>query len=99
MIPDAREQPTLTAREVAPLLRISLSTTYAGIKDGTIPSIRIGGRVVVPTAALQRLLCLEEPTNVPNGATANATNAGPITRPGAANTAITNTSRDDNRRE
>jgi excisionase family DNA binding protein len=46
----------LTAREVQELLRLSRSTVYARISDGTIPSVRIGGRILIPRAALERLL-------------------------------------------
>jgi excisionase family DNA binding protein len=47
---------TLTVEEVARLLRIGRGTAYAAVRRGDIPSIRIGKRVLVPRAALERLL-------------------------------------------
>ncbi|HXN60922.1 MAG TPA: helix-turn-helix domain-containing protein [Acidimicrobiales bacterium] len=58
-IPDPEEQPTLTVDEAARFLGIGRSTAYDGIRSGGIPSIRVGGRIVVPTAALRRLLQLD----------------------------------------
>jgi excisionase family DNA binding protein len=50
------ERLTLTVEEVAATLGISLSHAYEAIRRGEIPSIRIGRRVLVPRAALERLL-------------------------------------------
>jgi len=47
---------TLTVPEVAALLGISRGTAYEAIRLGQIPSLRFGRRVVIPKAALQRLL-------------------------------------------
>ncbi|KNX36094.1 helix-turn-helix domain-containing protein [Luteipulveratus halotolerans] len=53
--PDGRL--TLTVREVAELIGISLSGTYAALNSGEIPGrLRIGGRVLVSRAALQHWL-------------------------------------------
>ena len=53
----------LTARETADVLRISERSVRDRIKDGAIPSIRIGGRVLVPVPMLLRSLLQEpEPT-------------------------------------
>jgi excisionase family DNA binding protein len=38
---------TYTVREVATLLGISLGSTYALVRDGTIPATRLGGRWVI----------------------------------------------------
>ena len=40
----------------AELLGISRSAGYCGANRGQIPTIRIGGRLLVPTAKLYRLL-------------------------------------------
>lgn len=48
----------LTVDEVAVALRISRSLAFAGVRDGTIPHIRVGRRILVPCAALLSLLRL-----------------------------------------
>jgi hypothetical protein len=58
-VPDPFSRPTLTAPEVAAILRISRASAFRGIETGQIPSIRIGRRLLVPTAALRTMLCLE----------------------------------------
>jgi len=42
------EPVTYTVREVARLLGLSLGTTYALVRDGSIPATRLGGRWVIP---------------------------------------------------
>ncbi|MBQ0902649.1 helix-turn-helix domain-containing protein [Micromonospora sp. U21] len=44
------EPVTYTVREVAKLLGISLGSTYALVRDGTIPATRLGGRWLIPRA-------------------------------------------------
>lgn len=46
----------LTPNEVARLLRIGRSTCYEGIRQGVIPSLRIGRRILVPKGALLKML-------------------------------------------
>jgi excisionase family DNA binding protein len=46
----------LTIPEAAALLRVSERTYYAAAARGEVPAIRIGRRLVVPGAALERLL-------------------------------------------
>ena len=50
------EQLVLTATEAARLLRIGRATCYEQIRQGVIPSIRIGKRILIPKAALMRKL-------------------------------------------
>ena len=45
-----------TVEEAAQLLGISRSFAYEAVKQGEIPSMRIGRRILVPKAALQRFL-------------------------------------------
>jgi excisionase family DNA binding protein len=45
--------------DVAVALGISRASAYEGVKTGDIPSIRIGRRFLVPTAAVRRLLQLD----------------------------------------
>ena len=49
-----------TVEEAAQLLGISRSFAYEAVRRGDIPSIRIGRRILVPKAALHRLLDLSE---------------------------------------
>lgn len=50
------ERLTLTVEEAARLLGISRSFAYEAVAAGELPSIRIGRRVLIPRAALERLL-------------------------------------------
>ena len=50
------QQVVLTATEAARLLRIGRATCYEQIRQGVIPSIRIGKRILIPRAALMRKL-------------------------------------------
>lgn len=55
--------PTITISEAARILGISRSAAYRAAAKGEIPTIRIGGRLLVPTAKLRELLGLtHEPT-------------------------------------
>jgi excisionase family DNA binding protein len=51
----------LTVEEAATLLGISRAFAYEAVNRGEIPSIRIGRRILVPKAALQRLLGASQP--------------------------------------
>ena len=45
-----------TVKETARMLRIGLGLAYESIRQGIIPSIRIGGRILVPGRALDELI-------------------------------------------
>ncbi len=61
-LPTAAERPTLSIEEAAEALGVSRATAYTAAKEERIPAIRVSaGRIVVPTAALRRLLGLDEP--------------------------------------
>jgi excisionase family DNA binding protein len=47
---------TMTIPEAAKLLGISRSAAYRAVARGEIPTIRIGRRLLVPTAKLYQLL-------------------------------------------
>jgi excisionase family DNA binding protein len=47
---------TYDVEEAARILGIGRSAAYEGIRRGEIPALRIGKRLVVPHAALERLL-------------------------------------------
>lgn len=55
-LPDPSITPTLTVAHAARLLGVSRASAYAAAQRGEIPVIRIGHRLVVPTADLCRLL-------------------------------------------
>ena len=57
----------LTPIETARLLRIGRGTVYEQIRCGNIPSIRIGRRILIPRAALERLLGNATTQNVAHG--------------------------------
>lgn len=45
-----------TVEEVAELLKISRPSAYLAVKKGEIPIIRIGRRILIPVASLQKML-------------------------------------------
>ena len=49
---------TLTVPELARLLGVCRASAYAAIREGEIESIRMGHRILVPTAILERTLGL-----------------------------------------
>ncbi len=51
---------TYTVTEAAALLGIGRSAAYEAARSGQLPTIRIGKRVLVPVAALERLLAGNE---------------------------------------
>jgi excisionase family DNA binding protein len=50
------EQPVLTVSEAARLLRLSRAFTYELIARGELPSVRFGRRIMIPRAAIERIL-------------------------------------------
>ncbi len=60
MIPTPEERPTLPLwPDTAKLLDLGRSAVYQAAERGEIPTIRFGRRIVVPTAALRRMLGLD----------------------------------------
>jgi excisionase family DNA binding protein len=59
VLTDPLSQPTMTVDEAASIMKISRASAYEAVRSGEIPSIRIGRRIVVPTAALRRMLGLD----------------------------------------
>lgn len=63
-VPLPDERPTLTVwPEAGQILGLSKASAYHAAQTGEIPTIRIGRRLVVPTAALRRLLQLDAQFN------------------------------------
>jgi excisionase family DNA binding protein len=59
-VPDPTDRPTLTLDETAAILGISRDSAYKGAACGDIPTIRIGRRLLVPTATIRRMLALDD---------------------------------------
>lgn len=56
----ANDQPTtMTVEQAGELLGISRRTAYRAAATGDIPTIRLGRRILVPTALLHRMLGLD----------------------------------------
>ena len=55
------ESLVLTPVETAKLLRIGRATVYEQIRQGTIPSLRMGRKILVPRKALEKLLDVHKP--------------------------------------
>lgn len=60
LVPDPADEPTLTVERVAAIMSIARQSAYDAIGRGEIPAIRLGKRLLVPTAALRRLLDIDE---------------------------------------
>ena len=50
------EQLTLTVEEAARALGINRNSAYDAVRNGELPAIRIGRRLLVPKAAFEKLL-------------------------------------------
>jgi excisionase family DNA binding protein len=62
-VPTPEEKATLNVwPETGQILGLSKSSTYDGVARGEIPTIRVGRRLLVPTAALRRMLQLDGDT-------------------------------------
>jgi excisionase family DNA binding protein len=60
MVTALEERQTLSVEQAARALGIGRGTAYQAVRAGDIPSIRIGRRIVVPRAALERFLARSE---------------------------------------
>ncbi len=76
--PDPRERPLLTVAEVAALMPegVGEKAVRAAIAAGQLPSQRVGRYVLVPCAALRRLLLLED---TPDSSEAGPASPAPAT--------------------
>ncbi len=81
VLPTPHERPLLSVEDLlkaVPSWPGGRSSVYEAIKRGDLPSVRIGRRVLIPTAALRHLLCLDEVAAGPqtqNEASASTTEA------------------------
>ncbi len=54
------EKKTYTVPEAAEALGIGRNAAYEAARTGQLPTIRIGKRILVPVAALERMLSVEQ---------------------------------------
>lgn len=62
MDPDLLEQlkqPTVTVKVAALLFKLGQNAGYRAVADGSLPSVKIGGAIRVPTAPLRKMLGME----------------------------------------
>ena len=57
---DLSKRHTCTIDEAATLLGIGRSTAYAAARDGSLPTLRLSHRLLVPTAKLLAMLGVED---------------------------------------
>lgn len=62
-LPDPTTEPTISAPRCAAVLGISRRHAYAAVERGEIPSIRVGERIVIPTAQFLRRFGLDADTD------------------------------------
>lgn len=55
-LPDPNTEPTVTVERAAGVLGISRGSAYEAARRGDIPTLRLGRRLLVPSAALLRLV-------------------------------------------
>jgi len=53
---EAQGRVVITVAEVADVLGLSRRSAYRGVEDGSIPSVRIAGRIYVPVPRLRAML-------------------------------------------
>lgn len=58
-MPDPSVKPTLSVEEAAVLLGIGKNQAYSAVQRGDIPSLRVGRRLLVPTASLRKLVGID----------------------------------------
>lgn len=59
--PEAQECRTMSVAAAAKILGISRTTAYECVRSGDLPSVRMGGRILIPTQRIERLLAASEP--------------------------------------
>jgi excisionase family DNA binding protein len=55
-IPDPSSRPTITIDEAAALLGVCRASMYQAAREGQCPTVRIGRRILVPTAPFLRMI-------------------------------------------
>jgi excisionase family DNA binding protein len=69
---DPAVKPTMSVDEFAAITGVSRSSAFAAVHAGEVPAIRLGKRIRIPTAAVRRMLALDDPVLVNGGGDAPA---------------------------
>lgn len=56
LLPNPEETPTITVGQAGELLGICRQSAYRAARRGEIPTIKVGSRVLVPTAGFLKML-------------------------------------------
>lgn len=72
MIPDPAIRPTMSIEEAGAALSLGRSAAYEAARRGELPTLTFGRRKVVITAALRRMVALDEPDEHPAAAAPHA---------------------------
>ena len=56
LVRDPQARQVFNVLEVAEILGLGRSATYDAVKNGSIPSVRIGRKIMIPKEGLRRLL-------------------------------------------
>lgn len=67
-VDDLRRRPTCSIQEAGCVLGIGRSTAYAAARDGSLPTLRLSHRLLVPTAKLLAILGVAESASDRQGA-------------------------------
>jgi hypothetical protein len=59
VLPDPTVEPTVSVERAGAIFGISRASAYGAVHDGSIPSIRLGRRLVVPSAAILKMLATD----------------------------------------
>ena len=62
---DPAMKPTISVDEFAVAAGISRSSAFAAVHSGEVPSIRLGRRIRIPTAAVRRMFELDDYASPP----------------------------------
>jgi excisionase family DNA binding protein len=57
---ELRGRATCSVEQICSLLSIGRSTGYAAVKDGSLPSLRVSNRILIPLPKVWALLGLDE---------------------------------------
>ncbi len=74
---DHEHAATMTVEQAGQLLGISRRSAYRAAAAGAIPTIRLGRRILVPTARLHRLLGIDSASAVTTADTDGAVSRSP----------------------
>ena len=59
-VPDPAIEPTMSVPRAGRIFGLGRSSAYEAVRNGDLPGLRIGKRWVVPTAAVLRMLALDD---------------------------------------